>query len=131
MQLPELPQKLTASTETRTALWRAQTNSKIIGLKQHDTLQQAEPLPLCPAQCNVETTNWRNETTIRSECRVKYIILCTYKHHKMFKSWSTILNQAQTCQSLICVCVNAPKLYLVGQMVHCTLQNSGYKLICE
>ena len=122
MQLPELAQKLTARTETRTVLWRAQTNSKIIDLKQHDTLQQAEPLPLCPAQCNVATTNWRNETTMRSKCRIKYIILCNYKHHKMFKSRSAILNEAQTCQSLICVRANAPKLYLI---VHCSLQNSG------
>lgn len=57
MQLPELAHKLAVRTETRTALRRAQTNSKIIGLELHDTLQQAEPLPLCPAQCNVATTN--------------------------------------------------------------------------
>lgn len=63
MQLPELAHKLTARTETRTVLWRAQTNSKIIGLELHDTLQQAEPLPLCPAQCNVATTN-----CIRDDC---------------------------------------------------------------
>ncbi len=71
MQLPELAHKLTARTETRTVLWRAQTNSKIIGLELHDTLQQAEPLPLCPAQCNVATTNWWNKTTVRSKCAIK------------------------------------------------------------